>query len=76
MNEWMNECLTPQHENYIGYWVSDNGIWMKRAVQNKIITIILIKIDIKTHLKKKKYYNVGVDAICLSIMLDLIKTNY
>ena len=29
-NEWMDECLTtPRHENYIGYWVSDNGMWMK-----------------------------------------------
>ena len=28
MNEWMNECLmTPQHENQIGYWVSEKGLF-------------------------------------------------
>ena len=28
--EWMNECLTtPQHENQIGYWVSEKGKCMK-----------------------------------------------
>ena len=27
LDEWMNECLkTPQHKNYIGCWVLDNGI--------------------------------------------------
>ena len=30
MHEWMNECLTtPQHEQQIGYWLSEQGKCMK-----------------------------------------------
>ena len=32
-HEWMNECLmTPQHENQIGYWVSEKGKCMRRLL--------------------------------------------
>ena len=44
----MNECLTtPQHENQIGYWVSEKGKCMKCIIiMIMIITIIIIIIII------------------------------
>ena len=37
----MNECLlTPQHENYIGCWVLDNVIHMKRLNQKEQIPVL------------------------------------
>ena len=40
MNEWMNEWLTkPQHENYIAYWMLNNGIYMKCTIENDTLNI-------------------------------------
>ena len=36
----MNECLAiSQHENYVGYWVSDNhkGIYIKRGARRSSV---------------------------------------
>ena len=43
MNERTNDYLTtPQHENYIGYWVPDKGICILIQLAKRAVHIINI----------------------------------
>ena len=67
MNEWMNECLTPpQHENQIGYWVSEKGKCMKCIIIINIMIMIIMIIMIIIII------NINIIMIMMMIMMMII----
>ena len=58
----MNECLTtPQHENQIGYWVSEKGKCMK-WLYNKKLKNIIIKTYSNANFQLFKVVNVSLNG--------------